>query len=200
MVLFDKKIVLCRFLTYFAICFLPACIFSDCGGDDDDDDDDDDGTCSSWSQEGSCSWSCGEDDNGTRSCTSGKDLKLQINAFDGGGELLFEAREIGTEWIDFTVAGTKISKGPKWTNFDGSPISTRCATLNCGSGTYLCIIAHDDPQRFRTPSGAKLLGHDIGGGNSVYAFSGSGWNGGTVQNDGSTDGGNNDLSAAFCIQ
>lgn len=146
------------------------------------------------------SWTCGEKNNQSRNCSSGNDLKAIIKAKRRGNKIEFEAKERLMSPITFTVNGTRVSQGPRWVNYDGRSSSSKCAQLNCGSGVYACVIVHDDPQDFSAPSGANKVAHKTGHGNSVTAMVGRSWSGGRVNNRGSTDGGNNDITAAFCVR
>jgi hypothetical protein len=161
------------------------------GGNDPDDDE-------TWN------WVCGESGNRSTSCSDGNDLKLIIKAEQSANEIVFRAKERKTDYVRFSVRGTRITRGPVWVNRDRSSTSSRCASLDCGSAAYVCVVAHDDPQRLSRPRRTERVAREIAGGNSVHAFvtsnASSGWNGGRVNNDGSTSGGNNDLSAAFCVR
>lgn len=149
-------------------------------------------------EKGKWEWECREKNNGAKDCQKrGKDLMMIIKAKRRGNDISFDVEDKKVS-IDFKIKGRRITDGPRWVNYDGEKNSSECPRLNCGDDTYLCMVAHDDPQKLKSPRKADLIKRRVKGGNSLHAWKGG--KGGTAENDGKTKGGNNDMGVAFCIR
>lgn len=142
-------------------------------------------------------WECGERGNNSTRCDGGTDLYMKIEARRKDPLISFKITSLETGSIAFDVTGTTIGLGPQWDNHDGHGDSSECPRLQCGNGTYVCAVAHDDDQALHSPSGASLVNRIIRGGDSLHVWTGG--EGGTAVNDGSTSGGNNDMGVALCV-
>jgi hypothetical protein len=158
---------------------------------------------------------CFERGNSDTSCSdSGVDMGLigyyRIASTDGSASYSLNRGQSG-----HIVAGIFVLRGannasPVYSHAylpnDSTSAESHCpSTAGISGGQHICIYSHDDPQSLTGFGGLSLLGQAFSAGDSVHFTSAKLSAGGNTpyiraRNEGSTDGGNNDLQLSIVIR